>query len=181
VASRRGVVRATLSATAVALLAGCASRGMATGSESTAAKDVELLNTALRLEWEAIAAYQVGAESRLLEPGVLAVAVAFQNDHKAHADLLTRTIRQLGGKAAEAEPVAAYGFRTERLTNQAAVLGFAAELEKQAASSYLATVPLFTNRDLAKAAASIMGAEAQHWAVLRSALGQPPVAASFIA
>jgi len=41
-------------------------------------------------------------------------------------------------------------------------------------------VPVFQNRDLAKAAASILGAETQHWAVLRNALGQPPVPAPFI-
>lgn len=169
--------RATLSAAAFALLAGCAT------SESAAPpreSDVDLLNIALGLEHEAIAAYQLGAESRLLQPAVLQVAVGFQSDHKEHAALLDRTIRQLGGRPVEAKPMAAYGFRTERLTDQAAVLAFAAEIEKGAASAYLSTVPVFRNRDLAKAAASILGAETQHWAILRQALGQPPVPAPFI-
>jgi hypothetical protein len=42
-------------------------------------------------------------------------------------------------------------------------------------------VPLFGNRDLAKAAASILGDEAMHWAVLRQALGEVPVPSAFMA
>jgi hypothetical protein len=41
-------------------------------------------------------------------------------------------------------------------------------------------VPLFANRDLAKAAASILGDEAMHWAILRNALGQDPVPTAFV-
>jgi len=171
--------RATLSAAAFALLSGCAGAG--TASAPPRQSDVDLLNIALGLEYEAIAAYQLGAESKLLQPAVLKVAVGFQSDHREHAALLDRTIRQLGGRPVEAKPVKEYGFRTDRLTDQAAVLSFAAELEKGAASAYLSTVPVFQNRDLAKAAASILGAETQHWAILRQALGQPPVPAPFVA
>jgi hypothetical protein len=54
-------------------------------------------------------------------------------------------------------------------------------LEKGAVSAYLGAVPLFGNRDLAKAAASILGDEAMHWAVLRNALGEAPVPSAFMA
>jgi len=172
--------RTTLSVAAFAMLAGCSSSGEKAASAPPRQSDVDLLNVALGLEYEAIAAYQLGAESKLLTPSVLQVAVAFQNDHREHAKLLDRTIRGLGGRPVEAKEVKDYGFRTEKLTDQASVLAFAAELEKGAASAYLSTVPVFQNRDLAKAAASIMGAETQHWAVLRAATGQPPIAAPFI-
>ena len=36
------------------------------------------------------------------------------------------------------------------------------------------------NRDLAKAAASILGDEAMHWAILRNALGEVPVPSAFV-
>jgi hypothetical protein len=42
-------------------------------------------------------------------------------------------------------------------------------------------VPLFANRDLSKAAASILGDDAMHWAVLRQALGENPVPVAFVA
>ena len=172
--------RTTLSVAAFAMLAGCSSTETKTASAPPRQSDVDLLNVALGLEYEAIAAYQLGADSKLLQPAVLQVAVAFQNDHREHAKVLDRTIRGLGGRPVEAKDVKEYGFRTDRLTDQTAILTFAAELEKGAASAYLSTVPVFQNRDLAKAAASIMGAETQHWAILRAAIGQPPIAAPFI-
>jgi len=47
-------------------------------------------------------------------------------------------------------------------------------------SAYLGAVPILTNRDLAKVAASILGDEAMHWAVLRQALGQKAVPTAFL-
>jgi rubrerythrin len=166
-----------LSGAAIALLAGRDALAAATGGASTES-DVRVLNTALATELEAIAAYQVGAESGLLKKPVLDLAVTFQGHHREHADLLAKTIAKLGGKAAEAK--AKYTFPTETLKNQNDVLRFAASLEKGAVSAYLGAVPVFGNRDLAKAAASILGDEAMHWAVLRNALGEAPVPSAFM-
>ncbi len=149
-------------------------------ASTSAQGDVDMLNVALGLEYQAIAAYQVGAESGLLQKPVLAVAVQFQGQHKAHAGILEATIRKLGGTPVEAKQPAAYDFPTDRLKNQADVLRFAAGLEKGAASAYLGTVPQFHERALAKAAASILGDESMHWAVLLQALGENPVPAAFI-
>jgi rubrerythrin len=140
--------------------------------------DVRILNTALGAELEAIAAYQVGAESGLLQKPVLDLAVTFQGHHKEHADVLAKTIAKLGGRAVAAK--AKYAFPTETLKSQADVLRFAATLEKGAVSAYLGAVPVFGDRDLAKAAASILGDEAMHWAILRNALGEAPVPAAFV-
>ncbi|HQZ46074.1 MAG TPA: ferritin-like domain-containing protein, partial [Usitatibacteraceae bacterium] len=74
-----------------------------------------------------------------------------------------------------------YDFPTAKLKNQADVLRFAAALEKGAVSAYLGAVPVFANRDLAKAAASILGDEAMHWAILRQAVGEVPVPSAFVA
>lgn len=166
-----------LSAAAVALLAGCESMA---GKNAAAAgpQDVAILNTALGLEHEAIAAYQLGAESGLLETPVLDLAVTFQGQHKAHRDLLADTVRKLGGAPVEAKP--AYDFPNHQLKSQADVIGFAADLEQAAVSAYLGAVPQFEDRALAKAAASILGDEAMHWATLRNALGLPPVPDAFV-
>jgi len=165
-----------LSGAAVALLAGKDALA-AKGGESTE-QDIRILNSAIGAELEAIAAYQVGAESGLLQPAVLALAVTFQGHHKEHADVLSKTIVKLGGKAAVAK--AKYNFPVETLKTQADVLRFAASLEKGAVSAYLNAVPLFGNADLAKAAASILGDEAMHWAILRNALGEVPVPSAFM-
>jgi len=179
-AARRSFLGASgllLSGTAVALLAGkdALAAKTAGGGES----DVRILNTALAAELEAIAAYQVGAESGLLQKPVLDLAVTFQGHHKEHADVLAKTISQMGGKAVTAK--AKYEFPVATLKTQADVLRFAAQLEKGAVSAYLGAVPVFGNRDLSKAAASILGDEAMHWAILRNALGESPVPAAFVA
>jgi rubrerythrin len=171
---RSGLV---LSGAAVALLAG--RDALAARSGAAGAKDVQILNTALGAELEAVAAYQLGAESKLLQAGVLELAVSFQGHHKEHADLLAATVKKLGGKPVVAK--AHYDFPVDQLATQADVLRFAARLEQGAVSAYLGAVPLFGNPDLAKAAASILGDEAMHWAVLRQALGEPPVPSAFMA
>jgi hypothetical protein len=78
---RAGVV---LSGAAVALLAG--RDALATTTASSAESDTRILNTALGADLEAIAAYQVGAESGLLQKPVLDLAVTFQGHHKEHAE-----------------------------------------------------------------------------------------------
>lgn len=166
-----------LSGAAVAMLAGNDALAAANGNSGDS--DVRILNTALAAELEAIAAYQVGAESGLLQKPVLDLAVVFQGHHKEHAELLAKTVERLGGKAVAAKK--AYAFPTEKLKSQADVLRFAASLEKGAVSAYLGAVPVFGNRDLAKAAASILGDEAMHWAILRNAVGEIPVPSAFVA
>lgn len=151
----------------------------ATKSESTG-DDIQILNAALSHEYQAIAAYQVGAESGLLQKPVLDVAVKFQGHHKAHAQLLSATIEKLGGKAVTTKTVAGYAFPVEQLKTQADVLQFAAGLEKGAASAYLGALPKFHNKDLVSAAGSILGDETMHWAILLNALGEDSVPAAFI-
>jgi len=166
----------TLSGAAVALLAG--NEALAAKAGGAAVQDVQILNTALGAELEAIAAYQLGAESKLLQGGVLELAVAFQGHHKEHADVLAKTVAKLGGQPVQAK--SRYNFPVDQLKSQADVLKFAASLEQGAVSAYLGAVPLFGNRDLAKAAASILGDEAMHWAILRQALGEAPVPVAFM-
>src|SRR6478736_6468812 len=132
----------------------------------------------LAAELEAIAAYGVGAGSGLLKGAVLTLATTFQGHHKQHADVLAGTVVKLGGKAVPARTN--YAFPVETLKTQNDVLRFAAGLEKGAVSAYLGAVPLFKDRELAKAAASILGDEAMHWAVLRQAVGEDPVPAAFV-
>ncbi len=165
-----------LSGAAVALLAG--RDALAAKGGASTESDVRVLNSALGAELEAIAAYQLGAESGLLQKPVLDLAVTFQGHHKEHADVLAKTIAKLGGKAVSAKDK--YTFPTDKLKTQADVLRFAASLEKGAVSAYLGAVPVFGNRELAKAAASILGDEAMHWAVLRNALGEAPVPSAFM-
>jgi hypothetical protein len=179
---RRGFVGATgtlvLSATAIALMSGInAARAQSAAGSADIEQDVRILNTAIAAEHEAVAAYQLGAESGLLSAGVLKVAVKFQGHHKEHIAVLSSTVQTLGGTAVAAK--SSYQFPLEKLKQESDVLTFAASLERGAVSAYAGAIPLFDNSDLAKAAASILADEAMHWAILLQALGLDPVPGAF--
>ncbi|CCN68332.1 ferritin-like domain-containing protein [Vibrio nigripulchritudo] len=183
--NRRGFLKgfgaATLSATALTMMSGCytarANHHGGYASDSTAQNDIAILNTAISAEQEAVAAYQLGAESQLLSPELLKVAVQFQGHHKEHIELLASVATQLGGTPNT--PEEQYQFPVEQLKRPSDVLMFAAQLERGAVSAYAGAIPLFDNRDYSKAAASILADEAMHWAILRNALGLDPVPGAF--
>jgi rubrerythrin len=173
-----GFGKITLSATAIALLSGREKLALVGTAHAQGNNDVTILNAALGAEQQAIAAYELGAGSGLLQNPVRDLAVQFQGHHKAHADILAKTVAKLGGKPVA--PLKDYSFPKDKLKSQNDVLAFAASLEKGAVSAYLGAVPILTDRELAKAAASILGDEAMHWAVLRNALNQNPVPEAFV-
>lgn len=166
--------KATLSAAAVALLAGCGTMA-AQAANGDAMQDVAILNVALGLEHEAINAYQLGAESGLLQPAVLDTAVLFQSQHKGHRDALVGAIRTLGGGPVEPNTLAEYAadLEADTLRNQTDVLELAARLERGAANAYLGIIPAFSDRDLAQLSGRLAADETMHWTVLASALGNP--------
>ena len=167
----RGVGTLGLSAAAVAILGGCESMA---ASNSASAADVDILNVALGLEHEAINAYQLGAESGLLQDPVLQVAVLFQSHHKAHRDALVSTIQKLGGKPVAEKPIGDYAtaLNAGSLKNQSDVLQLAARLEKGAANAYLGVIPAFNDKGLAQVAGRLAADETMHWTALASALGE---------
>lgn len=174
---RRGILRASgatvLSASAVALLAGC--EKMAVAQTSNAAGDVGILNTALALEYEAISAYQLGAMSGLLQKPVLEIAVMFQTHHKEHRDALIATIRKLGGApvAAKSDAEVGQALNAASLKSQADVLRLAQRLEKGAANAYIGVIPSFGDRALTQVSARLAADEVMHWTVLSQALKDP--------
>ena len=167
-----------LSAGAIALLAGCSTAGA-----TNPANDVGILNVALGLEHEAISAYQLGAQSGLLQKPVLDVAVAFQAHHKDHRDALIATIRKLGGSPVAAKPDAevARALNAAALKNQIDVLRLAQRLERGAANAYIGVIPSFEDKALAQVSARLAADETMHWTALTGALADqlPPKALSF--
>lgn len=177
IATRRSFLgnaaKITLSATAIALLAG--KESLAQMSSKNMSQDVNILNVALGLEHEAINAYQLGAQSGLLQKAVLDVAVKFQGDHKAHRDALIATIQKLGGTPVAEKKLDDYAtaLKADTLKSQADVLDLAARLELGATNAYLGVIPSFKDAGLAKVAARLAADETMHWTILNNALGRP--------
>jgi len=163
---------ATLSAAAFGLIAGVPR--LAAAQSGSMGRDVDILNVALGLEHEAINAYQLGAQSGLLQKPVLDVAVLFQSHHKGHRDALIATIEKLGARPVAEKVLAEYAraLNAGSLKNQSDVLDLAARLELGAANAYLGVIPAFKDANLAKVAARLAADETMHWTALAGALGR---------
>ena len=177
-ASRRSFLSSsgqlTLSAAAIALLAGESTRALAQSSMGDMGKDVAILNVALGLEHEAIAAYQLGTGSGLLSKDVLGVAVAFQGHHKAHRDALVATIEKMGGTPVAEKKLDDYAKALDAgaIKSQGDILMLASRLELGATNAYLGVIPAFKDGKLGQVAARLAADETMHWTVLSQALGR---------
>lgn len=181
IASRRGLMgmagTGVLSAAAIGILGSAPALARTRSRRVGMAAhqgDIDILNVALALELEAIEAYQIGAESGLLQKPVLDVAVLFQGHHKGHRDLLASAITQLGGHPVTAKSRAEYmtSLNVAALKTQTDVLKLAQSHEKGAANAYIGVIPSFGNKDLGQVAARIAADEAAHWALLSATLGE---------
>ncbi|GAC1303283.1 MAG: hypothetical protein NVSMB19_13150 [Vulcanimicrobiaceae bacterium] len=132
--------------------------------------DVKLLNSSIALERAALKAYADAAATNLLTPTVLSVLKTFMADHQTHLDSLVTAVTQGGATPSpETAPIPTPAFATE-----ADILAHAYTIERLAASTYLGTIAQFKNRDLAATAASIVGVDAAHVALLAEALKRNP-------
>lgn len=171
---RRSALRAgglgVLSIAAIGVISG--TPGMARAKDAHSG-DIDILNIALGLEHEAIAAYQAGAQSGLLQKPVLAVAVQFQGHHKGHRDALAAAITKLGGAPVQPKSMNDYSstLGLSAIKSQADILRLAQRLERGAANAYLGVIPSFQDRAFAQVSARLAADEVMHWTALTSALG----------
>lgn len=193
----------TLSASALTLLAGCETVGDMFGSGDSSSQrrpaqpaqtaqaaspaaeegDIRILNTALALEHEAIAAYQLAIESRAVQRPFVPVLQLFQAHHREHRDSLAAAIRQFGGTAVGERPRAEYAaaLGLDNARSQTDIFRAAWRLERGAANAYIGVVSSFQDRRLAQAAARLAADESMHWTALAGLLREqlPGTALSF--
>jgi rubrerythrin len=135
--------------------------------------DIGVIQTALALEHEGIAAYRLAGKSGLLSPDTLQVALIFMGHHEAHRDSLAKLVSQAGSKPVEpksdAEYVAELNLAT--LKSEKDVVALATTLEHGAASAYIGQINAIRDPKLANLFASISADEALHWTTLNAAGG----------
>src|ERR1700754_5062213 len=135
--------------------------------------DVGVVQTALALEHEGIAAYRLAGKSGLLSPGTLKLATIFMGHHEAHRDALAKLVMQAGGTPVEPKTDAQYvaELKLGTLKSEGDVIALATSLERGAASAYIGQVTSLKDPKLAKLFASISADEAIHWTTLNNAAG----------
>jgi hypothetical protein len=171
--NRRGFLRQagalTLGAGAAGLFAGRA----AIAAPPTFRSDAGVIQTALALEHEGIAAYRLAGKSGLLSKGTLQVATMFMGHHEAHRDSLAKLVSQAGAKPAEPKSDAQYvaDLKLASLKSEKDVIALATTLEHGAASAYIGQISAIRDPKLANLFASISADEALHWTALNAAGG----------
>lgn len=144
--------------------------------------DVGVMQGALALEHEGIAAYMIAGASGLLTPDVLKVALVFLGHHKGHRDALANLIVKAGGKPVEPKSDAEYitALNLGALKSQGDVVALATRLEQGAANAYVGQVAAISDHSTAKLFAQLATDEAVHWAVLNNALGHAVPTSTFL-
>ena len=145
--------------------------------------DAAILERAITLERVTALAYGTAIGGGLLSPPVLRTVRRLRGHEQAHADALVTALTDLGGippappqGQADVEKVVK-GLADAR--SQADVLSFAIELESAVVAAYHDAHAELVETRLLQTAASIMGSEGQHLAVLRMMAGAEPVAKAF--
>lgn len=163
----------TLSVVGLSLVLGAGVTDIAS-AQPQVDQDVQLLNAAIALEHEGIAAYTIAAGSGLLQPAVVQIGVTFRGHHQRHRDELIRAVRTLGGTPIAAKTDADYAKQldADALHNQNDVLRLALGLERGAANAYLGLIPSL-GTGFHQIAARMAGDETFHAAILGNALGEP--------
>jgi hypothetical protein len=170
--------RRTFLQRAGAMTLGAGAAGLLAGRPAIAAPprfrtDVGVIQTALALEHEGIAAYRLAGKSGLLSKGTLEVATIFAGHHEAHRDSLAKLVMQAGAKPVEPKSDAQYvaDLNLGSLKSEKDVVALATMLERGAASAYIGQINAIRDPKLANLFASISADEATHWATLNSAGG----------
>lgn len=137
------------------------------------ANDLGILQGALALEHEGIAAYRLAGGSGLLSPGTLKVALNFKGHHDAHRDSLAKLIAGMGGKPVEPKSDGEYvkELNLGALKTEGDVVKLAAGLEQGATNAYVGQIAALKDKKIALLFAQLSTDEAVHWAVLNGALG----------
>jgi hypothetical protein len=140
------------------------------------AMDVQMLQTAASIENLAVATYDTaltldfigGASANAV---VKAFAMKTKEQHQQHAAAFNAAATRLGGKAQDQPDPVLLGVVNNAkpsLTGPAQVVDLAIELEDGAAQTYVANTGTYSNKNARSVAASIMGVEAQHVAILNA-------------
>jgi len=147
--------------------------GLAKSKRSDTSGDVAVMQGALALEHEGIAAYEIAGGSGLLKPPTLKLALLFQGHHKQHRDALAGLIKKAGGNPVAPKTNAEYTkeLNLGSLKTEADVVALATKLELGATNAYTGQVAALQDHQLAHLFTQLATDETVHWTALNNAAG----------
>lgn len=147
----------------------------ATQVGSNADSDVNIMQGALAIEHDGIAAYRLAGASGLLTPGTLKVATIFMGHHQQHRNSLETLITKAGGSPVMPKSDAQYTqeLNLSALKSEGDVVALAAKLEQGATNAYAGQVAAPQNRQLTHLFTQLCADESVHWTTLNNAMGVP--------
>jgi rubrerythrin len=175
--SRRSFLRGagiTFVGGAPVLLAACGGGDDESAKPKPRSADVDVLNTALDVEYTAVAVYTAGEP--VLRGRTRALGREFLDQEREHAAALVRAIEDLGGTPNKPRK----HYATPPLPDQDAFLTFARDLENTAVAAYIDALPKLTHPQLRATAAAILTLEAEHLSLLLAAMDEPRVPEAFV-
>lgn len=138
--------------------------------------DMDFLTAAITLEQKAQAAYAAGAASGKLDAATVALATKIAGQHAEHEKADTAALTKMGGTA----PAKPASFDFPAFGSAEDIIKYALSLEETAANAYNAAVKTLSDTSLVIQVISIQNAEAEHVALLRTALKMDPSPVSFL-
>jgi rubrerythrin len=181
--SRREILGSFAAFAGAALLSACGGGGGAdpdaeTENEAQMRDDAAVLASLLDMEDSAVVSYGYLAER--LDGAALRLARRFAAQEREHANVLRRTLVDLGHPAAPPKSAALYRAGLPQLRSADAALAFALDLEETAIGAYAdAFAKVFTD-PVRATLATIFATEAEQAAVWLGQLGRPQVPAAFV-
>jgi rubrerythrin len=175
-ASRRKLLEISAGGGAALLITGCGRSHpeLRKLPPSVRHQEVAILTRALDLERAAIDTYTAGIP--LLSGRVLKAAKHFLEQELSHAGELSGLIKDAGGKPGK--PKSSYALGHPRSAKE--VLRLLHEVERAEIAYYLQSIPSLSTGPLRAAIAAIVGNDAQHLMILRSALSLPGLPSALV-
>jgi rubrerythrin len=140
--------------------------------------DGDVLERSIRLEQDAIVAYDAAAQRGLVRGSLERTVTLFRDQQREHVDALGNALEKLGGSV-PGPPSAA---RVRGLGNAKAeedFLRLAIELEDAIVKGYIDALRKLKDEALLTTCAQMMANAGQHLVVLRQALGADPIPGAF--
>jgi hypothetical protein len=174
--SRRTLLGAAAGA-GLLVLSACGSSGIRARVKKVGtvpALDVPILNHLLDVELLGIAAYTAGIP--LLASAAQDAAKQFLLQELSHAGELAGLVKEAHRRPHELQP--SYALGHPRTAHDVLVLLHG--IERAQLNAYLDAIPRLSGGPVRAAAAALLANDAQHVAVLRTHLGEPPIPAAFV-